>query len=235
MNNFSDRFSRTALLLGEDTIRDFTDKKVLIVGVGGVGGHAAENIVRSGIGHITLVDGDLTDISNCNRQIIALDSTIGKFKAEVLKSRCLDINPSATIIPICRFLKSPEDISGILDPGFDFVIDAIDDVPVKVELIRQLKRRKTAFISSMGAGGKLDPGQVVIDDISKSRGCPLARIMRNKMKELRLQKIPCVYSPEVPVRSFENKKIGSISYMPAVFGCFCAAAAIRHLAGICKP
>ena len=152
MNKIPERFSRTVELLGE-AARQLADKKVLIIGVGGVGGHAAENIVRAGVGNVTLIDGDRVDISNCNRQIIALDSTVGIPKTEVLAARCRDINPDGSFTAINRFISSPEEISSLLDEGFDFVVDAIDDVPVKVELIRQLKERYIPFISSMGAGG----------------------------------------------------------------------------------
>jgi tRNA A37 threonylcarbamoyladenosine dehydratase len=229
MNDIPIRFSRTALLLGENPTAALTNKKVLVVGVGGVGGHAVENIVRAGIGSITLVDGDNVDISNCNRQIIALASTVGLPKTEVLAARCREINPDGDFRTINRFLKSPEDIAELLDSGFDYVIDAIDDVPVKVELIRQLKQRDIPFISSMGAGGKTDPSLVQQADLSKSHGCPLARVMRSRLKPYHLKNIPVIFSPEIPLRRFEDKKIGSISYMPAIFGCFCAAAAIRKL------
>ena len=224
-----ERFSRTALLLGDDAEK-LRNKRVLIVGVGGVGGHAAENIVRSGVSHITLVDGDKVDITNCNRQIIAVSSTIGKPKAEVAAARFKEINPSGIFVAINSFLKSAEDISELLEKGFDFVVDAIDDVPMKTELIRQLKEKNIPFISSMGAGCKIDPSQITFADISKTHGCPLARIMRGKLKELKIYKgVQTVFSPELPQRSFEHKKIGSISYIPAIFGCFCAAAAIRKL------
>lgn len=231
MNNIDEKFSRTFLLLNEKAEK-LCDKKVLIVGVGGVGGYAMENIIRAGIGSITLVDGDTVDITNCNRQIIALTGTVGKTKVEVAADRCREINPDGKIIAKNGFLKTTEDISLLLNEGFDFVVDAIDDVPVKVELIRQLKEKNIPFVSSMGAGGKLDPSQIKSADISKTFGCPLARIMRSKLKEHHIYKgVPTVFSPELPQRSFEHKKIGSISYIPAIFGCFCAAAAISHLSG----
>ena len=225
------RFSRTALLLGEEA-EILRDKKVLIVGVGGVGGYAAENIVRAGVGAVTLIDGDNVDITNCNRQIIALSGTVGKAKAEVAAERFREINPTGTFTVKNCFLKSAADIAEVLESGFDFAVDAIDDVPVKTELIRQLKEKNIPFISSMGAGGKIDPSQIAFADISKTHGCPLARIMRGKLKELKIYKgVPTVFSPELPQRSFEHKKIGSISYVPAIFGCFCAAAAITALCG----
>jgi tRNA A37 threonylcarbamoyladenosine dehydratase len=219
-----------SLLLGEDVTGNLTNKKVLVVGVGGVGGYAAENIARAGIGNMYLLDGDKVDITNCNRQIIALSSTVNHAKAEVSAQRCREINPSGNFIALEMFLKTPEDISRILDENFDFVIDAIDDVQVKLELIRQLKERNIPFITSMGAGGKLDPSQIMLADISKTYGCPLARVIRSKLKKMNIYKgVPVVFSPEQPSHSFESKKIGSISYIPAVFGCFCASAAIRKL------
>lgn len=231
-DKIDERFSRTGLLLGEKTAA-LCRSKVLIVGVGGVGGYAVENIVRSGIANVTIIDGDNIDITNCNRQIIALNDDIGRPKTDVWKERCQQINPDGNFTAINKFLKTPEDISEILHVNWDFVIDAIDDVPVKVELIRQLKEKNIPFVSSMGAGGKIDPSQIKLADISKTHGCPLARVMRSKLKEHHLHKgILTVFSPELPLRNFEHKKIGSISYLPAIFGCFCAAAAIAHLTGI---
>ena len=230
MSNADERFSRTDLLFGTDTAKILATKRVLIVGVGGVGGHAAENIVRAGVGNADLIDGDSVDISNCNRQIIALDSTIGEMKAQVLAKRCYEINPAGNFNAVSRFLKSSDEIAELLKLDYDFAVDAIDDVPIKVELIRQLKERNIPFISAMGAGGKSDPAQVKLADLSKTCGCPLARVMRNKLKAVNITKgVLTVYSPEIPLRSFEDRKIGSISYMPAIFGCFCAAAAIRQL------
>lgn len=230
MNECQARFSRTDLLFGPDASTILASKHVLIAGVGGVGGHAAENIVRAGVANVDLLDGDTVDISNCNRQIIALSSTIGQMKAQVLAERCQQINPGGAFNALNRFLKTPADITDILQKHYDFVVDAIDDVPMKVELIRQLKNSGIPFVSAMGAGGKIDPSQVKFADLSKTNGCPLARVMRSRLKNHGITKgVLTVYSPEVPLRSFAEKKIGSISYMPAVFGSFCAAAAIRHL------
>jgi tRNA A37 threonylcarbamoyladenosine dehydratase len=230
MDQIPERFSRTALIFGENITSTLFDKKVLVVGVGGVGGHAAENIARCGVGNMILVDGDSVDISNCNRQIIALDSTVGQPKAEVLAARCREINPQGQFTAAVKFLKTPEDIAYLLDQKFDFVVDAIDDVPAKTELIRQLKQYHIPFVSAMGAGGKLDPSQIQIADISKTYGCPLARVMRGKLKEIGIAKgVKTVFSPEIPKQSFTGKKIGSISYIPAICGCFCAAESIKEL------
>ena len=230
MNIDNERFNRTELLLGNDSTKILQNAKVLVIGVGGVGGYAVENIARAGVGHLTMVDGDNVDISNCNRQIIALNSTIGLSKAELFAQRCKEINPQGIFIPEVRFLHTAQDISELLDRGFDFVVDAIDDVPVKVELLTQLKKRKIPCISAMGAGGKIDPSGISITDISKTHSCPLARVIRSRLKAIGITKgIKVVFSPEMPERSFENKKIGSISYLPAIFGCFCAYEAIFSL------
>ena len=231
-DEISDRFSRTALLLGENAVKELTEKRVLIVGIGGVGGHAAEAIARCGIGRITLVDGDMVEPSNCNRQIIALSTTLGRPKAEVMAERCREIDPHGEFTPKTDFLRNETDIAVLLDNGFDFVVDAIDDVPVKTELVRQLVTRGIPFVSAMGAGGKTDPSAVRRADIAKTFGCPLARIMRKNLKALGIVKgVPTVFSPEPPLRTFTGRAIGSISYMPAIFGLQCAAEAIAVLSG----
>lgn len=232
MNEIDERFSRTALLLGEENTRNLAAKRVLIVGVGGVGGHAAEAIVRCGVGRVTLVDGDTVEPSNCNRQIIALSSALGRPKALVMAERCREIDPRGEFVAEARFLRSAEEIAALLERPFDFVVDAIDDVPVKTELIRQLVEKDIPFVSAMGAGGKLDPSAVRQADISKTCGCPLARVTRKNLKALGIVRdVPVVFSPEPPRRSFTDRKIGSISYMPAIFGNLCAAEAIRSLGG----
>ncbi len=228
MEKYQEIFSRTALLLGDEVLPVLAAKRVLVVGVGGVGGHAVEHIVRCGVGHVTMVDGDVVDTSNLNRQIIALNSNLSQEKVSVLAARCRDINPAGEFVAEKRFLKTSEDIASLLARGFDFVVDAIDDVPVKTELIRQLKDKKIPFISAMGAGGKIDPAQVRVADISKSYGCPLARTMRSKLKEYGITKgVKVVFSPEIPLKRFAGGKIGSISYLPAICGCYCAAETIK--------
>ena len=232
MDAGEERFSRTELLLGRETTARLRRQRALVVGVGGVGGHAAEAIARCGVGRLTLVDGDTVDITNCNRQIIATTGTLGMNKVEALAARCREIDPAGEFVAVHRFLREAAEIAALLDNRFDFVIDAIDDVPVKTELIRQLVERGMPFISAMGAGGKLDPAAVRKADISKTYGCPLARVMRKNLKLLGINRgVPVIFSPEPPRRSFTGRQIGSISYMPAVFGNFCAAEAIRTLCG----
>ena len=223
-------FERSALLLDDEQCKKLASARVLVLGTGGVGGYAVENLARAGVGHLTLIDGDDVDITNCNRQISALLSTIDKAKVEVWKQRIADINPNAVVDARKMFLRSQEEIDELLQEKFDFVIDAIDEVTPKITFIVALKKRKIPFISAMGAGGKLDPSQIKIADISKTSGCPLARNVRKKLREFHIEKgIKTVFSPEPPLKRFADRKIGSISFIPAIFGCFCAAEAINSI------
>ena len=222
---------RTALLIGGDECRTLSEKCVLVVGTGGVGGAAVEFLARAGIGKLVLVDGDDVDDTNRNRQFSALTSTVGKSKVAVWQARCREINPDIIIEPVEKFLRSAGDIAELLDfARCDFAIDAIDEMQPKIELISALYHRQIPFVSSMGAGGKLDPGAIQAGDISKSHGCPLARNVRKLLRERDIAKgVKCIFSPEPPLRKFEQRKIGSISYIPAIFGAFCAKEAIFSL------
>ena len=227
MMNF-ERAKRTVGVLGDSKFAKLTQLDVLICGVGGVGGFAAEHLARSGVGIMTLVDGDVVDISNMNRQIAATDSSLGKFKCDVLKSRFLEINPDAKINTYNTFLRTEEDISALLDKKFDYVIDAIDDVPVKVELIASCVERGIPLISSMGAAGKLDISQIKVADISKTTDCPLARVVRRKLRERGISKgVLTVFSTEDSVpAAVAGEKPGSLSHVVATFGAFCAQCVI---------
>ena len=226
----SERFKRTRLLTGEEKFSALTSAHVLILGVGGVGAYAAEQIARAGVGSMTIVDGDTVDITNCNRQISALQNTVGRPKVEVWQERIQLINPDAVIDARHQFLRSEDEIKTLLETPFDFAIDAIDELSPKIGFLLELKRRKIPMISAMGAGGKLDPSQIKIADISKTSGCPLARVVRKKLREHGVEKgVKVVFSPEAPLRRFQDRNIGSISFIPAIFGSFCAAAAINSL------
>jgi len=223
--------------LGKEKTEHLTTKHVLVVGVGGVGAYAAEMICRAGIGKITIVDGDIIQPSNINRQLPALHSTVGKAKVDVLKERLLDINPAAEIRAINVFLQD-ERIPELLDADkYDFVIDAIDTLSPKVFLIYHALNRNLKIISSMGAGGKTDPSQITIADISETYNCNLARFVRKRLHKLNVQKkLPVVFSKEQAdknaiIISEKNKKstVGTISYMPAVFGCYLASYVIKSL------
>ena len=222
--------SRTRRLLGDAAADDLAKKHVLVLGLGGVGGYVAEFFARCGVGKLTLVDGDRVALSNLNRQLPALRSTVGEYKAEVLAARFADINPSGEFIPVPRFVK-PEEVAELLGSSeFDGAVDAIDDVPAKVAFIVECRRRTIPVVSSMGAGNKLDPGMVTTADISKSHGCPLARAVRKKLREAGVAKgVTVVFSPE-SIKT--GAAFGTVSYMTAAFGVHSAAALLRQL-GVC--
>jgi tRNA A37 threonylcarbamoyladenosine dehydratase len=234
----SEWLQRTELLLGRSKIDKLTNTNVLVVGLGGVGAYAAEMLCRAGIGKMTIVDGDTVKETNINRQLVALKSTIEKMKTDVLGDRLLDINPELELTKIDEFIKD-ERVIEILDKGFDYVVDAIDTLSPKLYLIYHSVQKGIPVVSSMGAGGKLDPSKIEISDIARSYNCKLARVLRKRLHRLGIRKgFMAVFSPEdVQDDSIEltedeqNKKsnVGTISYMPAAFGCACASVVIRSL------
>lgn len=233
--------SRTELLLGADRLNRLTAAHVLVAGLGGVGAYAAEQLCRAGIGKMTIVDGDIIAESNKNRQLPALDSTIGKRKVEVMAQRLLDINPRLELTAIDDYLKN-EKIDELLSHPYDYVVDAIDTLSPKLFFIMQCLERKLPLVSSMGSGGKMDPTKVTIGDISDSHGCRLAHFIRKRLHKRGIRSgFKVIFSPEevnkeriVLTENVENKKsnIGTISYMPAIFGCFCASVAIMELVAL---
>jgi tRNA A37 threonylcarbamoyladenosine dehydratase len=231
---------RTELLLGSEKLSRLRNAHILVVGLGGVGAYAAEMIARAGVGRMTIVDADTVHPSNINRQLVALHSTIGKPKAEVLADRLRDINPQIDLRVIQQYVRD-EKTDELLDSApFDFVVDAIDTLSPKVNLIAGALARAIPLVSSMGAGAKTDPTQVEIRDIARTHHCPLAHMLRKRLHKQGIRTgFMAVFSPE-PVREGslilceeENKKsnVGTISYMPAVFGCACASVVIRGLLG----
>lgn len=226
-------YKRTALVIGEEGLCKLKDKKVVIVGVGGVGGFAAEAIARSGIKNISIVDKDVVDITNINRQIIALHSTIGKPKVSVLENRIKDINPEIEVKSYFETL-SKENIVDIITKDCDYVIDAIDMVTSKLDLIEHCKVNNIPIVSAMGMGNKLDPSEIKIDDISKTSMCPLAKVIRRELKNRRIKKHKVVYSTEKPIKNDTSKKNneyvnGSVSFVPSVAGLFLASIVVRDL------
>lgn len=230
---------RSALLLKPENLERLRQSNVLVVGVGGVGAYTAELICRAGVGKITIADGDCIDPTNRNRQLPALSSTEGQSKVELVAARLRDINPDAQITPIHRFLKD-EITDEVLSPGFDYVVDAIDTLSPKVALIVKSLKLNYPLISSMGAGGKVDPTQVKITDISKTYQCPLAKAIRKRLHRQNIYKgFQAVFSaeevPEHAIYSYleedgqNGSVVGTISYMPAVFGCSCASVVLRGL------
>ena len=221
---------RTRRLLGDEAAEFLAASHLIVLGVGGVGGYAAEALCRAGVGRLTLIDGDKVAISNRNRQLYALKSTEGLCKAEVAAVRCRDINPVGTFLPVVRFV-TPETADALFDEfPADGIVDAIDDVPAKTAVILAALARRIPLVSSMGAGGKTDPALVKVADMAKSCGCPLARVIRSRLREAGVRGgFPAVFSPEVPVKRQECSGFGTISYMPAVFGLHCAAAMLKEL------
>jgi tRNA A37 threonylcarbamoyladenosine dehydratase len=231
---------RTDLLFGKEKLLKLNKAHVLVVGLGGVGAHAAEQLCRAGIGKMSLVDSDSISDTNLNRQLLALHSTIGKQKVELMANRLKDINPNIIIQQYPKYLKN-ESIPNLLNQGFDYVIDAIDTLSPKTHLIRICLELQIPVVSSMGSGGKTNPTKIQIADISKSYNCNLARILRKRLHRLGIYTgVDVVFSSEktdkesIVIEESENKKsnVGTISYMPAIFGCYAASVVIKNIAGI---
>ena len=230
-----ERFSRTALMIGEEAVEKLRSSRVAIFGVGGVGSFAAEAIARMGVGSITLVDNDTVAPSNLNRQLIALHSTLGRNKVDVAKERILDINPDANVDARAMFYL-PENADEIDISNFDCIVDAIDTVSAKIEIIVRADRAGVPVVSSMGTGNKLHPEMLELTDISKTSVCPLARVMRRELKSRGINHLPVVYSKEEPVKLFEDafltngkKTVGSISFVPSSAGLLIASKVLELL------
>lgn len=235
----NDWTTRTALLLGTEGMRRLAASHVLVVGLGGVGAYAAEEIARAGVGRMTLVDADVVSLSNLNRQLPALHSTLGKPKAEVMAARLRDINPGLEIEIRNCFVRD-EETEALLDAAhYDFVVDAIDTLSPKTFLIYHALQRHLPIISSMGAGAKVDPSRIRIADISKTTDCALARAVRKRLRGMGISSgLPVVFSTEpanpqaileVEDEACKRTTTGTVSYMPALFGCYLASYVIRHL------
>ena len=226
------QFERTALLLGKASVERLARKRVAVFGVGGVGGFVCEGLVRAGIGAIDIVDKDIVAISNINRQLIALHSTVGKNKVDVLEERLKDINKDLIIKKYkCFFLPETSDTFDFRE--YDYVVDAIDTVTGKIELILKAKEAGVPIISAMGAGNKLEPAGFHVSDIYKTSVCPLARVMRRELKKRGVEKLKVVYSKEEPIKpQFEEGEEvvpGSISFVPPALGLIIAGEVVKDL------
>ena len=225
---------RTGLIIGQEGIDKLKNSNVIVFGVGGVGSFACEAIVRAGVGNITIVDFDDVDITNINRQIPALHSTVGKFKVDVMKERLLDINPDLNIRTV-KEVYSAETSDKILIENYDYVVDAIDMVTSKINLIEVCNEKGFKIVSSMGMGIKLDPTKIVVTDIYKTHTCPLAKVLRRELKNRRIKKLKVVYSTEQPIELKEKimngRKVtpGSVSFVPSVGGLIIASVVVRDL------
>lgn len=234
-----DRFSRTRLLLGDDAIERLAESRVAVFGVGGVGGYAAEALARSGVGTIDLIDSDRVCPTNINRQIIATDKTVGKYKVDAAAERIREINPNA-VVNLHRIFYLPETAAELDLTLYDYIIDAVDTVTAKLELAVRAYEASTPIISSMGAGNKLDPTAFEVADIYKTSVCPLARVMRRELKKRKIPSLKVVYSKEEAIKpldadsddSAKRQTPGSVAFVPSVAGLICAGEVIRDLCGI---
>ncbi|MCM1373691.1 MAG: tRNA threonylcarbamoyladenosine dehydratase [Muribaculum sp.] len=241
----NEQFSRTRLLLGDDAMKRLAAARVAVFGIGGVGGHAAEALARSGVGQIDLIDSDKVSESNINRQLIATYSTVGRYKVDVMEERIRDINPQA-VVHIYRCFLLPENAQQFPFSDYDYVVDAVDTVTAKLELVMRAKAAGVSIISSMGAGNKLDASAFRIADIYQTSVCPLAKVMRRELKKRGVESLKVVYSQEPPlepergdVAQVEREAVpagrraipGSVAFVPSVAGLIMAGEVVRDLVG----
>jgi tRNA A37 threonylcarbamoyladenosine dehydratase len=228
---------RAALLFKPEGLNNLKNANVLVVGLGGVGSFAAEFLARAGVGNLTIVDGDVVDITNINRQLPALHSTVGMPKVHVVGDRLMDINPELNLTRLEEFL-SPERALEVVTEDFDYVLDCIDSITPKLNLIIAAKRKRVKIISSMGAGGKMEASKVKVSDISNTENCFLAKTIRRRLKEVKIDKLKVVFSSEIQDESslkmtdgsnFKKSFYGTNSYMPGLFGLYAAETVIRYL------
>ncbi len=229
----ADAFSRTRLLIGEEGIEKLKSSSVAVFGIGGVGSYVTEALARSGVGNLTLIDNDTVSVTNINRQLIALHSTIGRMKTEIAKERILDINPGANVTIHNLFYTGTEiDLT-----KFDYIADAIDSVTSKINLIENAYRLKIPIISSMGTGNKLNPQKLIVTDIYKTQTCPLAKILRHELKRRKVESLkvvystekPCAHKPESDEDQSKRKTIGSVSFVPSAAGLIIAGEIVNDL------
>ena len=230
------KFSRTELLIGKENVKKLNKSKVAIFGIGGVGSFVVEGLVRAGVGNFVLIDHDIVSETNINRQIIATTKTIGMSKVEVARERILEINPDAKVEIIKEFFMP--DSKEILDNSIDYIVDAIDTITAKIELVQRANKLNIPIISSMGTGNKLDPTKFEVTDIYKTSVCPLAKVMRKELKQRGIKKLKVLYSKEEPIKpkqtSIQNQETkkqvpGSISFVPSVAGLIIAGEVVKEL------
>ncbi|WP_291118535.1 tRNA threonylcarbamoyladenosine dehydratase [Flavobacterium sp. UBA6135] len=228
---------RAELLFKTEGLNNLKNANVLVVGLGGVGSFAAEFLARAGVGNMTIVDGDVVDITNINRQLPALHSTVGLPKVHIVGDRLMDINPELNLIRLEEFL-SPERAFEVVSENFDYVLDCIDSITPKLNLIIAAKRKRVKIISSMGAGGKMDASKVKVTDINNSENCYLAKTMKRRLKEVKIDKLKVVFSSEIQDESslkmtdgknFKKSFYGTNSWMPCLFGLHAAETVVKYL------
>lgn len=221
-----EKFVRTEMLIGKENLQKLKNSHVAVFGIGGVGGYVTEAIARAGIGKIDIIDNDTVTESNINRQIIATTKTIGKLKVDVMKERLLDINPEIQVNAF-DFLYLPETANVFDFSKYDYIVDAVDNVTAKIQLVLQAKESNTPIISSMGTGNKLDPTAFMVSDIYKTEVCPLAKVMRTELKKRGIKKLKVVYSKEQPVTN--QRPPASISFVPSVAGLIIASEVVKDI------
>ena len=225
------RFARTELLIGKNGLEKLNKSNVAIFGIGGVGSYVAEALARTGVGKIIIIDKDDIDITNINRQIHAMSSTVGKSKVEVMKSRMLDINPNIKVDAIKE--NFPNENINFFSNDIDYIVDAIDSISAKIELILKANELNIPIISSMGMGNKIDPTQIEVSDIYKTSICPLAKVVRRELRKKNIKKLKVVYSKEEPIninlKDGKIKTIGSISFVPSVAGLIMASEIVKDI------
>jgi len=219
------QFARTEVLIGKDGVDKLNKVKVAIFGIGGLGSFVVEGLVRAGVQNFILVDNDIVDLTNLNRQIIATHKTVGKYKVDVAKERILEINPNANVEIYKEFFLPNS--GGILDETVDYIVDTVDTVTAKIELVVRAKRLNKPIISSMGTGNKLDPTKFEVTDIYKTSVCPLAKVMRKELREREISSLKVLYSKEEPIKT--EKIPGSISFVPSTAGLIIAGEVIKDL------
>ena len=228
----SEEFSRSALVMGDDSMKKLSSSHVIVFGLGGVGGYVVEALARTGVGYLDLVDNDEVSLSNINRQIYALHSTVGKDKVDVAADRVLDINPDC-IVTKHKIFYLPETADQINLSDYDYIVDCIDTVSAKLELVMRAKEADVPIISSMGTGNKLDPSKLKIADVSKTSVCPLARVMRQELRKRGIYHLKCVFSTEEPatvsIESGSRHVPGSVAFVPSVVGLMLAGEVIKDL------
>jgi tRNA A37 threonylcarbamoyladenosine dehydratase len=229
-------FLRTKLLIGEENLNKLIGSHVMVFGVGGVGGYVVESLVRSGVSKISIIDNDTVNITNINRQIIATTDTLDKLKVEVMKDRILSINPNCVVNVYPTFVTE-ENINDFDFSNVDYIVDAIDTISAKIAIILKAQESNIKIISAMGAGNRLDPTQIKIADINQTKNCPLAKVMRYELRKRGVTHLKCIYSLELPITPNEKivnedsgkVVIGSIAYMPSIFGLMISSEVIKDL------
>ena len=230
------QFLRTEMILGENSTQKLSEKSVILFGLGGVGSYTAEALARAGINKLTIVDNDAVSVTNINRQLCALHSTVGMPKVEVVKKRILDINPACEVTALEKFYL-PENADEFTLESYDYIADAIDTVSAKIDLAVKSQEYGIPMISCMGTGNKLDPSQFTVSDIYKTSGCPLCRVMRTELKKRGIKQLTVVWSPEIPVKPLQTTEEtgkrqtpGSLPFVPPVAGMIMAGKIILDLA-----